>query len=120
MARIVVPEYPHHVTQRGVRSLPIFRGEVKRAWEYPWSSAKFHIGEQKVDVWVKDRNLLGLVANWREFLQGVDSGGEKDLRRATKTGRPLVDPEHLARIEKKTGRNLQRGNPGRKPPDSMK
>jgi len=25
MARIVVPEYPHHVTQRGVRSLPIFR-----------------------------------------------------------------------------------------------
>ena len=38
-------------------------GMVKRAWEYPWSSAKFHIGEQKVDVLVKDRDLLGLVAN---------------------------------------------------------
>ena len=219
MARIVVPEYPHHVTQRGVRSLPIFRGDedrqsylefmsretqrfrveilawclmtnhvhliavppnarslaraigeahkrysrmrnfaegvrgylfqgrfgscvldekhlpvavryvgnnpvragmVKRAWEYPWSSARFHAGEQKVDVLVKDRNLLGLVANWREFLQGEESGGEKDLCRATKTRHPSVDQEHLARIEKKTGRNLQKGEPGRKPPYSMK
>ncbi len=219
MARIVVPEYPHHVTQRGVRSLPIFRGDedrqsylefmsretqrfrveilawclmtnhvhliavprdertlaraigeahkrysrmrnfaegvrgylfqgrfgscvldekhltvpvryvennpvragmVKRAWEYPWSSARFHTGEQKVDVLVKDRNLLGLAADWREFLRGDDSGGEKDLRRATKTGRPLVDHKHLARIEKTTGRNLQKGKPGRKRPDSMK
>jgi putative transposase len=105
---------------RYVENNPVRAGMVKRAWEYPWSSAKLHIGEQKVDVLVKDRNLLGLVANWREFLQGVDSGGEKDLRRATKTGRPLVDHEHLARIEKKTGRNLQKGKPGRKPPDSMK
>lgn len=63
---------------------------------------------------------MGLGANWREFLQGEDSGGEKDLRRATKTGRPLVDHEHLARIEEKTGRNLQKGKPGRGPPDSMK
>jgi hypothetical protein len=52
--------------------------------------------------------------------QGEDSGGEKDLRRAIKTGHPLVDHEHLARIEKKIGRNLQKGKPGRKPPDSMK
>jgi len=48
------------------------------------------------------------------------SEGKKDLGRAAKTGRPLVDHEHLALIEKKTGRNLQKGKPGRKPPDSMK
>ena len=30
MARIVVLEYPHHVTQRGVRSLPIFRDDEDR------------------------------------------------------------------------------------------
>jgi putative transposase len=103
-----------------VENNPVRAGMVKRAWEYPGSSAKFHTGEQKVDVLVKDRNLLGIVANWREFLQGEDSGGEKDLRRATKTGRPWVDHEHLTRIEKKTGRNLQKGKPGRKPLDSMK
>jgi putative transposase len=30
------------------------------------------LGEQKVDIFVKDRNLLGLVAYWKEFLQGED------------------------------------------------
>lgn len=57
-------------------------------------------------------------------LEGVssrkDSGGEKDLRRATKTGRPWVDHEHLELIEKKTGRNLQKGKPGWKPHDFRK
>ena len=105
---------------RNVENNAVRAGMVKRAWEHPWGSAKFHIDEQKVDVLVKDQNLLGLVANWREFLQGEDSGGEKDLRRATKTGCPLVDHEHLARFVEKTGRNLQKGKPGRKPPDSMK
>ena len=99
---------------------PVRGGMVKKAWEYSWSSAKFHLDEQKVDVLVKDQNLLGLLANWREFFQGEDSGGEKDLRRAMKAGRPLVDHEHLARIGEKTGRNLQKGKPERKPPDSMK
>jgi hypothetical protein len=33
---------------------------------------------------------------------------------------PWGDGEHLAGIEKKTGRNLQEGKPERKPPDSMK
>jgi putative transposase len=103
---------------RYVENNPVRAGMVRRAWEYPWSSAKFHVGEQKKDFLVKDRDLLGLVADWREFLQGEDSGGEKDLRRATKTGRPLVGNENLARIEKKTGRNLQKGKPGRKPPHS--
>ena len=42
--------------------------------------------------------------------------GENELRGATKTGRPWVDHEHLARLEKKTGGNL----PKRKPLDSMK
>ncbi len=37
-----------------------------------------------------------------------------------KTGRPWVDHEHLARMEKKTGHNLQKGKPGCRPPDSMK
>lgn len=105
---------------RYVENNPVRAGMVKRAWEYPWSSARFHAGERDSDVLVKDRNLWGLVANWREFLHEKDSGGEKDLRRATKTGRPWVDHEHLELIEKKTGRNLQKGKPGWKPHDFRK
>ncbi len=51
-----------------LKNNPVRAGRVKRAWEYPGSSAKFHKGGQKVDVLVKDRNLLELVVNGREFL----------------------------------------------------
>jgi len=30
LSRIVVPRYPHHVTQRGVRSMNVFREESDR------------------------------------------------------------------------------------------
>jgi len=47
-------------------------------------------------------------------------GEEKNLTYFMKKGPPLVGHEHLASIEKKTGRNFQEGNPGRKLHDSMK
>jgi hypothetical protein len=30
LARIVIPQLPHHVIQRGVRSLPIFQTDADR------------------------------------------------------------------------------------------
>jgi putative transposase len=106
----------HLVTAvRYVENNPVRAGMVKRAWEYSWSSANFHMGGQKTDVLVKDRNLWGLVANWRDFFQEEDLKGEKDLRRATKTGRPWIDRERLAALENKTRRTLRKGKPGRKP-----
>ena len=30
LARVVLPRYPHHVTQRGVRSMEIFQGDDDR------------------------------------------------------------------------------------------
>lgn len=108
------------VAVRYVENNPVREGMVKRAWEYLWSSVKFHTGEQQADILVKDRDLLGFVGNWEEFLQGDDIGEEGDLGRTTKTGRLLVGNEHLVRIEKQTGRNLRKGKLGRKPLDSMK
>ena len=90
MARIVGPEYPYHVTQRGVRSLPIFRGDQDRP------SYLESMGRET------QRFRVGILAWW------------------LMTNHLMIDHEHLARIEKKTGRNLQKGKPGRNPPDSMK
>jgi hypothetical protein len=56
--------------------------------------------------------LWGLVAKWRKFLQGEDSGAEKDLQRARKTGRPLVDHEHFHALRKRPGATWRRGNQG--------
>lgn len=30
LARLVVPDYPHHITQRGVRSMDVFAGDQDR------------------------------------------------------------------------------------------
>jgi REP element-mobilizing transposase RayT len=92
MARIIVPEYLHHVTQRGVRSLPIFRGDEDRQ-----SYLEFMSRETQ-------RFRVGILA-WCSMTNHVHL---------------MVDHEYLARMEKKTGRNLQKAKPGQKPPDSMK
>ncbi|MGA2958638.1 MAG: transposase [Thermodesulfobacteriota bacterium] len=87
-----MPEYLHHVTQREVRSLSIFRGDEDRQSYLEFMSRetqRFRVG---ILAWCLMTNHLHL----------------------------MVDHEHLARIEKKTGRNLQKGKPGRKPADSMK
>ena len=92
MARIVAPEYPHHLTQRGAGSLPIFRGDEERRSYLGFMSREtqgFGVG---ILAWCLMTNHVHL----------------------------MVDHEHLARMEKETGRNLQKGKPGRNPPDSMK
>ena len=90
MARIVGPEYPHHVTQREARALPILRVDEDRPPYFEFMRRET-----------------------RRFRVGI-------LARCLMANHLMVDPEHLARMENKTGRNLQKGKPGRKPPDSMK
>lgn len=84
---MVVSGYLHHVTQRRVHSMDVFHSDVDRreyermlsdeialsgvvtvAWEYPWSSTRFHVGIVERDSLVTDRALLGLIMNWRGFL----------------------------------------------------
>jgi putative transposase len=53
---------------RYVELNPVKAGMVRSAEEYPWSSARFHLGLVANDVLVKDKNLLGLVENWEGYL----------------------------------------------------
>jgi putative transposase len=101
---------------RYVENNPVAVGIVKHTWEYPWSSAAYHVGIIKNDALVKDRNLYGLVKNWRTYLE--EDNVEKDIlqsiKRATKTGRPAGDHDFVIKIEKLTGRLLRRKKPGPK------
>lgn len=85
---------------------------VKQAWDYEWSSARFHVGESVSDMLVTDRTLLGLVTNWKELLTGDDDEANKVLRAGVKTGRPLGNKSFLQRIEAITGRELGYCVPG--------
>ncbi len=101
---------------RYVENNPVVTGMARHAWQYKWSSAAYHAGAVKKDVLVKSRNLYGLVKDWRTYLDEhiEEMDDVHNVRRATKTGRPAGDHDFVKKIEKLTGRLLQREKPGPK------
>jgi len=97
---------------RYVKNNPICAGMVKRAWEYPWSSARFRAGERDSDVLVKDRNLWGLVANWREFLHEEDSAAKRNYGVLRKQGVPGLIMSIWNLLRKRPGAICKRGTGG--------
>jgi putative transposase len=92
---------------------PVRAHMVELAWDYPWSSARFHVGLVKSDRLVSDRTLKGLVADWSELLRRHDDHADQQIRGGVRTGRPLGSEEFLLSIGEMTGRNLIKGKPGR-------
>ena len=99
---------------RYVENNPVMAGMAKHAWQYKWSSAAYHVGVIKKDVLVNSRNLYGLVNNWRAYLDEPIEGMDdvQNLRKATRTGRPVGGHDFVKKIEKLTGRVLRRNKPG--------
>lgn len=98
---------------RYVELNPVRAKMVKKAWDYEWSSARFHAGKCVSDPLVTDRTLLGLVTDWGELLAGDDEEANKILRAGVKIGRPVGNESFLQKIEAITGRDLSKGKPGR-------
>jgi len=97
---------------RYVERNPVRAAIVKRAWDYAWSSASFHVGLRADDALVKDRDLTDLAGDWKELLRSEPE--EADFVRArTRTGRPCGDEDFVAEAERLTGRALAPGRPGR-------
>jgi putative transposase len=97
-------------TVRYVERNPVAAGIVDNAWEHPWSSAAYHVGN---DVLVKDRNLYGLVNDWRIYLSGAKEDEFHTIRKATRMGRPAGSDDFIIAMEGLTGRVLRRAKPGR-------
>jgi len=99
---------------RYVELNPVNAGMVKEAMDYPWSSARFHLGVSQGDVLVKDKSLLGLVQNWAEYLNVRDEPAiQTTLLRGIRTGRPTGSDQFVNLIEKITGRDLRVRQAGR-------
>ena len=97
---------------RYVEMNPVRAKMVILPWEYHWSSAAYHAGLLESDPLVKDRSMMGLVREWREYLLGGEEQ-EDEIRLATRTGRPAGDQRFVSAIEGITGRDLSMGKPGR-------
>ena len=98
----------HYVEMNPVRALI-----VKAAWDYPWSSAAYHIGKIEKDILVEDRTLTGLIDDWQSFLADDKDPPAEEIRLATRTGRPAGDSSFIKSLEHLTSRSLQRGKAGR-------
>ncbi len=99
---------------RYVERNPVRAGLAKRAWEWPWSSAAAHVSGRGDALIAPGGPLVAEIGNWRRFLQEEDAPETLDLlRRHGRTGRPWGDPRFLARLERRLGRRLSPGRPGR-------
>ena len=99
---------------RYVERNPVRAGLVAEAWAYPWSSAAYRVGEAERDALVTQREIAGAEVNWRALLKR-DPRESSDLRRHTRTGRPLGAIGFVQSLESLTGRRLVPRRPGRPP-----
>ncbi len=95
---------------------PVRAGLVKRAQDWPWSSARA-LADARRDPGIVD---AGAVAPYRRAVRDLVAAGEEDdrfeaLRRAESIGRPVGDAAFFKRAETLTGRTLAPGRRGRKP-----
>jgi putative transposase len=99
---------------RYVELNPVRARLVKKPEVYPWSSAAAHVRGAD-DALAKVASLLGLVNNWRLFLQaGITEQEAEMMRRHERTGRPLGQEGFISKLENTLGRILRPQKPGRK------
>lgn len=100
---------------RYVELNPGSAGMVKAAANYPWSSARFHLGVSPGDALVRDKSLLGLVDDWGKYLKGNDEPRTQTVSlRGIRSGRPAGSDQFVEMIERLTGRDLAMRKAGRR------
>jgi putative transposase len=99
---------------RYVELNPVRAGLVERAGDWPWSSARAHLGGP-ADPLTDPRPLLERWPDWRSVLaSGEEAAALRAIRARERSGRPLGSDAFLARLETETGLRLlprPRGRP---------
>ena len=92
---------------------PVRAGLSKSPDEWPYSSARAHLGRES-DPLVNTRALARRIEDWGSFLSCSDSDAEVDsLRHHSCTGRPLGSSLFVARLEMQLARCLRPRKKGR-------
>ena len=92
---------------RYVELNPVRAGLVANPADWPWSSARAHLSGCD-DCLVKVAPLLAMIGDWNAFLNSAVPEEElKDLRRHSRTGRPLGNETLHERLEAMVGRVLK-------------
>ncbi|HEY5724196.1 MAG TPA: transposase [Allosphingosinicella sp.] len=105
---------------RYVELNPVRAKLAERAEDWPWSSARAHLGGRP-DGLTDLQALAGVHRNWRAMLRDGLEAGDLDpeaqaaIEARQRTGRPWGSESFVKGLEDSTGRALSKGKPGRKP-----
>lgn len=108
---------------RYVERNPVRAGLVTNAWDYPWSSAGFHLGLKEDKLIRTDTQWGSPVEDWLQELTVIEQEETiKLLRSRTESGFPCGDEEFVQRLSGILGRPLilrGRGRPKREEKGSV-
>ena len=106
---------------------PVRARLVRKAWNFPWSSAAVHVGDNPGDglVDLSQWKSLSHGLRWRDVLmQPQDDEMVATLRSHTRSGRPLGSDRFVSKLEARLGRRLRASPIGRprkpKPPSKTR
>jgi putative transposase len=101
-------------TVRYVERNPVAAGLCLRPEQWHWSSAKAHLAGVD-DELVCVHPMLERITDWPAYLdQPVSDPELENLRKHTRTGRPLAEAGHIDRLEHLLKRPLRPQKPGPK------
>ena len=102
------------VAARYVENNPVAAGLVGRAEDWPWSSARAHLG-LAADGLTDVARLGAHVPDWRAMLaRGLEAADEEErIAKALRSGRPIGDPAWLRAVSLRCGLGepARRGRP---------
>ncbi len=106
-------------TTRYVERNPVRAGMVRRAEDYPWSSAGAHCRGEADALVSAVPALPPMEASWSSWIGGEDDGATTQLIRDNTTkGYPWGAEDFVTRLESEFGRPLRRRPPGPRPGQS--
>jgi putative transposase len=95
---------------------PVRARLADRAQDWPWSSARVHLGLVSGDgLTAAGRPLERVPDLTARIAGGEDLAKSERLRKAERIGRPVGSDTFIAALERESGRRLRRGRPGPKP-----
>ena len=105
IARIVVPGYPHHITQRGNRRQQTF-----------FNDSDYHSYIELMSRWCREHAVDIVRDDWKSFLmKAIEAETIEAIKKHERTGRPIGDHSFIEKVEQITGRQLKLRKPGPKP-----
>ena len=104
----ILDERHAYAAVRYVGNNPVRAGIVKRAEDYPWSSAREHITGRTGNSISVSSYLEDEIPSWKEYLsEKEDEAAINSIRRNAMTGRPCGEGSFIEKLEQKFSRRLR-------------